>query len=442
MHYKRFLILILFLYNINISLFAQKPAWINSKYRQENFDSKNFYVGFYESKFINEKESKDEFNRRIKNAAIQDLIESIFVKIESETALFTESNNNLLFQNIKTNLRTTSNIELFGLKVEFYFNQKTKQGYVFTNLDKNACLEYYKLQITTNLKKVFNLKSDIAVNNDNINILLNNANQILKLANQNRNNLFYISLINASIFNNLNNENENNIKFANEEINSIQKRINLIPTTNVVIPDFINFINIPANFNIQIDNKICKEILPFKLKVNEKNSVEFNSTNEGILSINIIDLNSENNKFYIQLELNIEKILDSPFQKYNLPIFDFNLKNISKNIFLNFNKCNLNFSNNIENWFKLKNLTIATNKENIDYQLNCNCLYENIDNEGVFQTIANINIELIDINQNKNLFTRNIETLKSFGKTEDQSFKNLISISTQETIKALTKIKN
>ena len=146
---------------------AQTPEWTEESKRKQLYPETDYLIGFASEKNVN-KEDQQTLLNRLESYAKSQLVEYIQVKVRSEAVMELSEKNDDVQRNYRSMYSATSNLELTGLKVEKFYDQKTRTGYVIAYSRKNDLYKYYKGLIESGLtiaaQKLEEAKSALSVN--------------------------------------------------------------------------------------------------------------------------------------------------------------------------------------------------------------------------------------------------------------------------------------
>jgi hypothetical protein len=129
---------------------AQKPAWIDDTYRMTNYSYENYLTGFA----VNEGSNTDAFTKNLKAAAKAELIEGIQVSVQSAKTNLKSENNGNFSEDFTATTRTVADADITGLKMEYYYDNATKQGYAFAYVSKSEVKGFYTANISFGIQKI------------------------------------------------------------------------------------------------------------------------------------------------------------------------------------------------------------------------------------------------------------------------------------------------
>ncbi len=139
------LLFTIFLLLIQPHTFAQPPAWLDYATRKSAYPDTKFFNGFGQIK-VNKNEAPDEKLNKAKEDARTEASQSAEVTIQSKTILIVEEKDRNIANEFKQSMVTFSDVKLMGLKVESWFDKKTKTAFAFAYVEKQALAEAYQKQ--------------------------------------------------------------------------------------------------------------------------------------------------------------------------------------------------------------------------------------------------------------------------------------------------------
>jgi len=144
----KFLSIIVLIFSGNISFVeAQKPAWV-----EKILVDAEYYTGIGVSA---KTASKEEYIKKTKDAALNDLASQIKIDISSEFIQSLSAKSGVVKENIASHLRTTTQEELEGYELVDTW-ENAKEYWVYYRLSKS----HYQTQKEVKLKKAVSLSSD------------------------------------------------------------------------------------------------------------------------------------------------------------------------------------------------------------------------------------------------------------------------------------------
>jgi hypothetical protein len=140
------LLLTLFLLLAHATAFSQPPAWLDYASRKSTYSDSQYFTGFGQLK-VNKNEDPDEKLNKAKEDARTEASQSAEVTIQSKTILIVEEKDRNIANEFKQSMVTFSDVKLMGLKVESWFDKKTKTAFAFAYVEKQALAEAYRKQL-------------------------------------------------------------------------------------------------------------------------------------------------------------------------------------------------------------------------------------------------------------------------------------------------------
>jgi hypothetical protein len=149
---KHILISIVLLLSALLS--AQTPAWVDFAQRQQTYPDEVYFTGFVMNE-LNKEESTGALLEKLKVNAVEALISTVQVTVESVSTLLQTQVNDQLSDEFKSASTSFSKIDLTGLHTETYFDKRNKMAYAIAWVSKEELIDYYAARLNQ-------LKSDIA----------------------------------------------------------------------------------------------------------------------------------------------------------------------------------------------------------------------------------------------------------------------------------------
>ncbi|MDL2262351.1 hypothetical protein LJC11_02485 [Bacteroidales bacterium OttesenSCG-928-I21] len=176
-----FLLFLLLCYSV--VLFGQEsPDWLDVDIRLVRFSNKAYLTGYAEGN-INTGETLEKAIERIKTTAQGNLLESIRVNMKSHTLSNIEAtsigNNYYESETFSNQIQKYTIGEIIGMKVESYFDKKTKIISAFAYVNRIEIISYYKSILSADVSQVEGLLQTIQ--NLEINKEKNKARQECKI---------------------------------------------------------------------------------------------------------------------------------------------------------------------------------------------------------------------------------------------------------------------
>jgi hypothetical protein len=134
------------------------PVWLDADIRNLQYPQESYYAGFAEIA-IAEDETQEKALDRAKQVATGELSDRIRVSINtSKTSIDVSVGGSNMEEQIRSTIssiiKTTSQTEVAGSKVETYYDSKTHTAYAFAHVSKAELSAYYQKQISFWLNKV------------------------------------------------------------------------------------------------------------------------------------------------------------------------------------------------------------------------------------------------------------------------------------------------
>ena len=171
----RNIILFLLLMLVNFQLVdAQTPNWVNSSQRKFNYPESQYLIGFA-SNINSSNEQINEMLANLSDLAKKDLIESIYVSIQSSSTLQIEETDDNISEYYKQSSESLSKADIAGLKIETYYDKRNNTGYAFAFALKSEVISFYKNIISLKLSTISN-----KINEAKLYLLTNNNQNALK----------------------------------------------------------------------------------------------------------------------------------------------------------------------------------------------------------------------------------------------------------------------
>lgn len=139
-------------------IFSQNaPDWMDSDFRKLQYPSSVYITGFASGNVL-AGEDIAKAAERIKSVAQSDLLESIRVnmKSSSHSSISSSSVNGKYYEEESFNNASSKSIkaEIVGMKVETYYNSKTKNMYAFAFANRNDVIAYYKGLLSSDILQI------------------------------------------------------------------------------------------------------------------------------------------------------------------------------------------------------------------------------------------------------------------------------------------------
>lgn len=134
------------------------PLWLDSNVRNKQYPQETYYTGFSEVS-IGQGELPEQALNRAKQLAIDELSGSVRVVVSSNKTLTDESiSGSSIDEQIRSKfsseVKTTSQTDVVGSKVDSYYDSKNSTVYAFAYVSKVDLASYYQKQISLWLNKV------------------------------------------------------------------------------------------------------------------------------------------------------------------------------------------------------------------------------------------------------------------------------------------------
>ena len=150
-------IIVLLLILSNSVLFGQglPPRWVDQSVRDYLYSNDSFFTGF-----VSEKVSGDiqGLADKLRTDAQKSLSENIRVKITSEVQSADKSvrvdGKERVSSMYSSDVRSSSNVEIVGMKTESYYDKSANIIYAFAYVTKNELIGYYKSSLTINIGQI------------------------------------------------------------------------------------------------------------------------------------------------------------------------------------------------------------------------------------------------------------------------------------------------
>lgn len=150
----------LFITFILLSLcgFSQKkPLWLEASWRESHYPANSFLTGFSQD-IRKKREPIAEASERVKNIATgyvaKNLISNIQTVSENYSKSIAHGNNEKLQSTFEMQTKAETDAIITGIKVESYYDKKSKQVYAFAYVNKKEVSGYYKTQISMLIQQI------------------------------------------------------------------------------------------------------------------------------------------------------------------------------------------------------------------------------------------------------------------------------------------------
>jgi hypothetical protein len=144
---KNILFLLLFIPAIALS---QKPAWVAGMGSDDDFPGTHYLTGFA----VNEGKETPLFIKTLKASAKSELIEGIIVSVQSVKQHHTSEQHGAVSEDYTATTSSFADADINGLKIEYYYDNKTQTGYAFAYANKSEVKGYYRANISFLVQKV------------------------------------------------------------------------------------------------------------------------------------------------------------------------------------------------------------------------------------------------------------------------------------------------
>lgn len=118
------------------------PLWVSPTYRELNFPTDNFYVGFA-SRSFNKDEDLSEVEQQVLSFARIRLVESVYVSISADSYNSLTNTNGEAREYYSKKVVSKSTLETAGLSAEVYLDNKKRIAYAFSSIKKSELRENY-----------------------------------------------------------------------------------------------------------------------------------------------------------------------------------------------------------------------------------------------------------------------------------------------------------
>ncbi|HOG19303.1 MAG TPA: hypothetical protein PKW37_02510, partial [Salinivirgaceae bacterium] len=153
-------ILFLLLLLVNFQLVnAQTPNWVRQSQRNFNYPDSLYLVGFA-SNINSSDEQINDMLASLSDLAKKDLIESIYVSIQSSSTLQIEETKENISEYYKQSSESLSKADIAGLRIETHYDKKNNTGYAFAFALKSEVINFYKNIISLKLLTIANKISE------------------------------------------------------------------------------------------------------------------------------------------------------------------------------------------------------------------------------------------------------------------------------------------
>ncbi|MCK9450419.1 MAG: DUF4384 domain-containing protein [Bacteroidales bacterium] len=142
---KKYL-LYLILLSSSCMLSAQTPDWVDFGQRQQLYPDSEYFIGFGMNE-LKKGESENVLLEKLKMVAIEELVSTVQVTVESVTTQLQSQVNEQVSNELKSASTAFSKIDLTGLKTETYFDKRKKMGYALAWVNKQKLIDYYQAKL-------------------------------------------------------------------------------------------------------------------------------------------------------------------------------------------------------------------------------------------------------------------------------------------------------
>lgn len=135
----------------------ETPEWVDSDIREFLYPKDKYLTG-YSEQIVNNKKLLPYITEQTKNNAQTNLIESIYLKIKSNTVSQVESSsvNGNYTENETYNSQTSKSVlaNVNGMQVQTFYDKKSKFVYAFAYVSREDLSKYYNNSLAENLQKL------------------------------------------------------------------------------------------------------------------------------------------------------------------------------------------------------------------------------------------------------------------------------------------------
>jgi hypothetical protein len=147
----------IFLYSLLLPLIMSgqtPPRWINNAWRASSYPDNAYYAAFL-SEDATLRETPAQAKARMETAVKRKVSESIRVRVKSQQTFMEEDAGTVESARSynREEIQTSADAEIAGLKVESYYDEKTKQVYAFAYVNKYELTGYYKANLSLQLQQ-------------------------------------------------------------------------------------------------------------------------------------------------------------------------------------------------------------------------------------------------------------------------------------------------
>lgn len=136
-----------------------KPKWVSYEERSKQFPERVYLIGFT-SEGNNSSEQQEEMFERLKGYSRIQLVESVYTTIKSLTTTDVMTENTETLELFRQTSVSFSKINISGLTIETYYDEKNNTSYAFAYAEKDKLSELYKANIANSKTQIeMNLKN-------------------------------------------------------------------------------------------------------------------------------------------------------------------------------------------------------------------------------------------------------------------------------------------
>lgn len=414
-----------------ISLFAQSvPEWVDVDVRELLFPSDKYITGYAEQ-YVSNKQEIAHATEVAKSNAQMTLMEGIYLKIKGNTSSSVESvsYNGEFYENESFKSSSSKSVlaEVNGMQIKTFYNPKTKYAHAFAYVSRADLSSFYNNSLFTNLLQVNNL--------------INNAKS-LKAQDK---------LVAAR-------EQCSEAKSVLSEIENIQ---NLLISLNDAT--YINNVSLKSNVeSLKKDLVILDESLDVKYEKldNTENKIKVNITKlEGVIELSnqLIGQNEKNSAkskceealplikevrelqaLLLQIEPNIssERLHNNELEQLEKELLSM-ISNLSQSnrVYIETSASDKNtnaLKNKIKSELTNLNCSFTDDESNADYKIILDCsLREGSNVNNLVFAYADVNVTLLDVNKEKEIYSDFISVKGGSGTIEKAEYKAIQNTASQ-----------
>lgn len=149
-------LIIIFLFIFILPGLAQEPDWLESKGRTPRLPEHMYITGMGIAT-VGKKADPVKIKEIAEENAKKNLCEKIQVKVKSATEAYKLQIGNSFEQHFKSTTESFSNIEIPGLKKEYYYDKKKNLEYCLVYAEKNQLIQNYEHKILDHRKSLLSL---------------------------------------------------------------------------------------------------------------------------------------------------------------------------------------------------------------------------------------------------------------------------------------------